>query len=231
MATCNRRHFFPQAVRYFFRQTHVNSELVVIDDGEDSVADLCPKSERVRYIRLTQPTSLGVKLNIGIEQARGDVLQKMDDDDYYHPDFLRRSVENLPAATREHALSAWEAFLLLFLEEPRLRYVGRGLAAGGTLCFGRELWRRHAFRDVPRAVDTGFLQDSQPQIHRIFAPEQYIVVRHGANTWIKERSGADTDGHLRRMPVYPKKLYQVVGRENYEFYRALATGRRNAAPA
>src|SRR5205807_10283597 len=52
MPTYNRRPFVPQAIQYFLRQDYINKELVIVDDGTDSVSDLVPAGERIRYIRL-----------------------------------------------------------------------------------------------------------------------------------------------------------------------------------
>src|SRR5205823_6114796 len=52
MPTADRRRFVPNAIRYFVRQTYSNSELLIVDDGDDNVADLVPASDRIRHIRL-----------------------------------------------------------------------------------------------------------------------------------------------------------------------------------
>ena len=52
MPTCNRRRFVSQAIWYFLRQDYPSRELVIVDDGEDSIADLVPDDERIHYARL-----------------------------------------------------------------------------------------------------------------------------------------------------------------------------------
>jgi hypothetical protein len=54
MPTYNRRHFVPRAIEYSLRQDYPNKELIVVDDGHESVSDLVPNSDRIRYIRLHQ---------------------------------------------------------------------------------------------------------------------------------------------------------------------------------
>src|SRR5918911_355592 len=83
MATRNRRHFIPQALRCFQHQTYKAVELLVLDDGDDPVADLCKGVPRVRYVRFDKPTPAGTKMNAGVAEARGSILQKFDDDDHY----------------------------------------------------------------------------------------------------------------------------------------------------
>jgi glycosyltransferase involved in cell wall biosynthesis len=138
VATNNRAAFLRQAIRCFLRQTYEKSELIVVDDGDQSVKELCSGLYRVRHIRLNNPTSLGSKLNIGIQQAQGKIIQKIDDD-YYHPDFLKQAVSALLAKDQEHALVAWDCFLVLLAGERQTRYSGHDWAAGGTLCFNRSL--------------------------------------------------------------------------------------------
>src|SRR5436305_443193 len=113
MATKDRPEFFRVALACFLRQTYTDSELIVVDDGEPAVEALCAGIGRVRYLRLAQPTLLGTKLNLGIAAARGQIIQKLDDDDYYHPDFLRTAVARLPTQDRAHCLVAWDCFLIL----------------------------------------------------------------------------------------------------------------------
>src|SRR5258708_37994907 len=85
MPTANRRHFVPQAIHYFLRQDYPNRELIVVDDGADSVADLIPVDERIRYIRLKQRATVGAKRNIACEAARGEVIAHWDDADCQAP--------------------------------------------------------------------------------------------------------------------------------------------------
>jgi glycosyltransferase involved in cell wall biosynthesis len=40
MPTYNRRHFVPNALRYFCRQDYPHKELIIVDDGTDAVGDL-----------------------------------------------------------------------------------------------------------------------------------------------------------------------------------------------
>lgn len=223
LATGNRPNFVRQALRCFGRQTYDQSELIVIDDGEPPVADLCEGLPRIRYVWLDEPTSLGNKLNLGVQHARGTIIQKLDDDDYYAPGFLARAVENLPFASRERSIVAWDCFLVVIVGEPHLRHSGHGWAAGGTLCFSRELWERAPFRDVPCNVDHWFFMDHHPKVVRVCAPEMYVLVRHGGNTW-KTMHGRLVEEVFRQKPIYSKTLDELVEPGDRGFYRSLTSG-------
>ncbi len=221
MVTRDRPRFFRQALRCFLRQTYRPVELIVVDDGEHSVEPFCEGVDGVRYIRLDRPATTGAKLNLGIGQARGDLLQKVDDDDYYHPDFLKIAASRMPAENRDQCLAAWDCFLMLIVGEGRLRYSGHGWTIGNTLLFTRAFWARAPFRDLARGSDSHFLRDRKGTLIRICAPEHCIVVRHGRNTWTDMRSGETVDDYFRRFPFYTKPLSAVLDPEDAAFYESL----------
>lgn len=74
MPTHNRRRFVAQAMRYFLRQNYPNKELVILDDGTESVADLLPDDSQIHYIRLTGQRTLGAKRNECVEPSHGDLI-------------------------------------------------------------------------------------------------------------------------------------------------------------
>jgi glycosyltransferase involved in cell wall biosynthesis len=220
-----------QAIRCFARQTLRRRELIVIDDGDEPIEDACAGLDCLKYIRLTQPHSTGAKLNIGIEAARGSILQKLDDDDYYHPGFLQTAVNHLPPEDRDRCIVAWDCFLVLLAGEPGVRFSGHGWTVGGTLCFSRKLWERCGFRDIPVGADAWFLRDHGSldpglRLIQVCSAEQYVVVRHGGNTWNRMRHGETTDDYLRALPVYSKPIGALVHRQDRPFYRSLMSGKR-----
>ena len=54
MPTSSRRAHAPCAIRYFQRQTYRNTELIVLDEGDDSIADLVPSDPSICHIRSTR---------------------------------------------------------------------------------------------------------------------------------------------------------------------------------
>lgn len=222
LATGNRPAFTRQAIRCFLRQTFDDSELVVVDDGEPSIEELCTGLFRVRYIRLDERTTLGRKLNIGIEQSGGEIIQKLDDDDFYGQDFLAHSVNALRDAAEERALVSWDCFTIFIAGEPHVRYSGHGWTTGGTLSFHRQLWEQRQFRDEPRYVDTSFIEDHDPRLVKICAPDLYMLVRHGRNTWQQLSSGYPVNDHFKSLPVHHKSLDELIEPVDRPFYHSLA---------
>lgn len=234
MATKNRPFFLRQAIKYYQRQSYRPSELIIVDDSIVSCEHLLPRDSRIRYIRLDTDTPLGEKLNIAIRNSSGSIIQKLDDDDYYHPQFLQTTVSALLAPGHKHALVAMGAFLVLIVGHPRLYCAGDGWFAGGTLCFFREAWEAAPFRNIPHREDVTFLED-HPQLQKIAISDQelYVLVRHGNHTWNTIHSqldspvcatkvGMDATDYFSGCAPYPKPLSQVLAADEVHFYHELA---------
>src|SRR2546421_11736388 len=85
MPTYNRREFIPQALKYFERQDYPYKELIIVDDGTDTIIDLLPTHLQITYIMLSERCTLGMKCNIACSLAKGEVICHFDDDDYFAP--------------------------------------------------------------------------------------------------------------------------------------------------
>jgi glycosyltransferase involved in cell wall biosynthesis len=220
MATRNRRKFLAQALRCFLRQTYPNKELIVVDDSARPSDRLFRGVACVRYLRLSRPTRTGTKLNLGIEAGQGEILQKLDDDDFYQPGFLATSVAHLPMGEPDSTLVARCCFPVLLRGNPLVRHSGHGWTAGATFCFHRTMWKKIPFRDVRVSEDSLFLRDHQPAIVRICGSDEYLMVRHGANTWTRLNTG-DADDYFRGRPGCGKTLEEIVAQGDLRFYRTV----------
>jgi glycosyltransferase involved in cell wall biosynthesis len=186
MPTYDRRALVPGAIAGFLRQDHPNAELLVVDDGPESLADLIPDDPRVRHLRLERRLSIGAKRNLGCEAARGALIANWDDDDWYAP--WRLSCEI--AALEESGADVVGLNHLLYLEPAARRawrYAwpphGRPWLHDAVLLFTRDLWRRNPFPDTSRGIDCRFLWS--PVRKRIKAiPDErfYVGIIHSTNT-------------------------------------------------
>ncbi|HXH40509.1 MAG TPA: glycosyltransferase family A protein [Thermoanaerobaculia bacterium] len=220
MSTRDRPQFVRQALRCFAHQTCGAAELVVVDAGErEPVEDLCAGFSSVRYLRAEPGATYGACLNIAAEHARGEILQLLDDDDYYKPTFLDRAVEALDRTADENTIAAWDCFYVLLPHEPNVRFSGHGWSAGATLSFRRRLWERTRFRDSGGSQDWHFIADSGASIERVCAPELYILVRHGENSW-RNLGDTDVDTYFHSLPRSSLLVADVVESADADFYAA-----------
>lgn len=231
LATGNRQLFLEQAIRCYRRQSYPARELIVVDDdprpwaGREALLRAGGADDRsIHYIRLDRPASLGDKLNLGISLARGPLIQKLDDDDYYHPDFLAAMVAALDGRDPDRTLAALDCFLVLLVATGELKFSGHGWCAGGTLCFHRELWERSPFRDLPRAVDWWFLEDHRPRLVTLCRPELYILVRHETGHLWNRLGDEEVTAYFRRCSNYTPGLAGcLASAEDRRFYESLRT--------
>lgn len=223
-----RRPFLRQLLRCWDSQTLELSrrELVVVDDGDDGVgASLCDGRASVRHVELATATMLGDKLNAGVALARGGVIAKWDDDDWYAPRYLQVALAALAARPAGRGFVLWGEYLILLAATGALHTSGPDHKAGNTLTFDRAQWDSAPFRSLPSRVDSAFIED-HPDFAAVDDPGAVMAVRHGANTW-NEHHGIEVDPYIAgTLERWPQPLADVVGTEAAGFYERL---RRDAA--
>ncbi len=178
-------------------QSHEDLELVLVTHGfEHDAADVTRRAEergmRAPVLRRADASlTLGACMNLGVEAASGRYIAKMDDDNVYAEHYLRdlvRAFEYTEAvvvgkwAHYAH-LTASGATLLRFPDAEH-RYVK--LVQGGTLVLPRDVARSEKFEDLPRRVDTTFLDKVRAAGGKVYAADRF--------NFVSVRS-ASPDGH------------------------------------
>ncbi|MDH4320761.1 MAG: glycosyltransferase [Desulfobulbaceae bacterium] len=233
MPTGDRPEMVQRALALYRDQDYPDKELIVVDDGLDKVDYLCG-GEGIVYLPMGRRISIGAKRNLACEQARGEIIVHLDDDDWYAGDWLTRQVEHL-SATQAEVTGLAE---LLFYDSVRgeawqYRYpaAGRLWVHGATLCYRKEFWRRSPFPDIDVGEDCSFLwRPGKPGIVAHDAIDGYLGHIHGANVSLKQTGDAcwtkiDDPSLLRRcreaIPVPAAMVWPVHAGE-----RRLARGER-----
>src|SRR4030095_10326370 len=151
MPTYNRRAFVPHAIRYFLRQDYPYKELIIVDDGSDCIKDLLPDHPFIHYHHLTQKITLGAKLNMACQLAKGEIIVNWDDDDWYSPNRLTYQV----TAMQDPATYICGINRLLYYDvrkKAAFEYVypenQRPWLLGSSLCYKKEFWNRNPFADI-----------------------------------------------------------------------------------
>jgi glycosyltransferase involved in cell wall biosynthesis len=186
MPTADRRRFAPQAILNFLAQDYAGKELIILDDGTDSIADLVPNDERIRYLRSDQKQSLGAKRNECVKLSRGGLIMHWDDDDWSAPHRIRYQVDAMLGGRA--ALSGLrqmlfydpagaQTWLYSYPANQRL------WLAGGSLLYTREFWQRAPFPDIQVGEDARFVW-SQRKAAVAVLPEFrfYVAMIHSSNT-------------------------------------------------
>ena len=231
MPTADRRVFVPQAIACFLRQDYAHRELIVVDDGDDCVADLMPRDARIRYFRLPQRQTVGAKRNFACEQAQGDLIAHWDDDDWMAPWRLSCQAHALATAGRP-AVCGLSG---LYYFEPARRRAwfysypprDRRWLAGNTLCYRRSLWREHQFPAVNEGEDTRFVWSmSASLLLPLPDPSFYVALIHSSNVSPKRTHD------LRWQPRRIEEIQSLLG-PDFAFYDSWSCDahRKDPAPA
>jgi len=192
MPTYNRRLFVPQAIQYFLRQDYPRKELVIVDDGSDSVADLIPAHTSIRYIRLDHKVSIGVKRNMAVEQSKGEIIVHWDDDDWYAANRISYQIE--PLLAKQAEICGLETGFIYDMLEDTFWSCEAHLHAimfyadihGGSILYTRELWDKYAkYPDTSLAEDAHFLRavSQKARIAKLPNRHVFIYLRHHSNAW------------------------------------------------
>lgn len=166
-----------EALENFRRQTHPCCELVVVLHGQSGLrADLSVEGRRVAVLEAPMSMSLGDCLNLAFSRARGEYWAKMDDDDYYAPEYLTRlhallETPGVEVAGMPLLFTQFESDGAVYCDTSRLPFafrVGdgwrRGEICGATLGGTSDVLRRIPFgNDRRRGVDSRFLDECSGQ--------------------------------------------------------------------
>lgn len=202
MPTYNRRRFIPLTLKNFFSQDYPNRELIIVDDGDESIEDLFQNLPRIQYIRCPRST-IGAKRNLACENARGEIIAHWDDDDWYAPNRLRYQV--MPILGGEVDVTGLENSFILELSDGTLwtmtpelhRRMFVGDVHGGTLVYRKNLFLEGLrYPEINLAEDAMMLRQatrSGKVLRKLSNPGVFIYMRHGKNAWAKWQSGKFVD--------------------------------------
>lgn len=92
MSTYNRRRFLQTAIDSIREQDYGNWELIIVNDGGESVSDIVARfaDNRIHLINLENNRGKGHAINRAFRESRGGFIAYLDDDDIWYPDHLER---------------------------------------------------------------------------------------------------------------------------------------------
>jgi glycosyltransferase involved in cell wall biosynthesis len=204
MVTANRPELARRSIRCFERQTHRNSELVILDDGDidySPIVDSSPVKDRISYrrIRHSQDTTLGDLRNRSIDLARGEWLIQWDDDDWYHPSRIEAQLQNALSNRTGASALRWTLMRTVDADGRIMSFrADSGIATPGTILFKRGSSR---YPRLNRNEDGVFMRSIRREFGLTVMPQSashlFVRIHHGANTW----DAAHFHAKLRRTPT------------------------------
>lgn len=199
LAPTYRPHAFDSILENAARQAGLDKELIILTHGfEANAADVKAKAtdlglENVRIINAAKSQTLGECLNLLVDAAEGDILTKMDDDDYYGENYLPDLVQALNFSGADLVGKAATYFYFESKDATILSYGAHehrftDFVRGATLTASADVFRQHRFEALGRSEDTTFLKSVKTAGGRIYAADRFnYFVRRSADvsshTW------------------------------------------------
>lgn len=167
------------------RQTYRQKEMVVILNNDSLNLDVwkarAALSKDVQIIKIDEKEPLGYCLNYGIENSRYPYITKMDDDNYYAPEFLTDLMNTHHFANADivgklsyYVYLKGGGILLLMCPGMENRYVN--FVSGSALIIRRDVFDRVKFSDVPQGSDSVFLNECVKKGVTIYSADRYNYI-------------------------------------------------------
>ncbi|MGH3469249.1 MAG: glycosyltransferase, partial [Thermocrispum sp.] len=187
VAPTNRTHEIGNIVDNMGRQAYPDLELVLVLHGLDTDdADLRAQAadkgvKNLTIVHADPSLTLGSCMNLGIDAASGSYIAKIDDDNFYGAHYLT----DLMAAfdyTDAGIVGKWGHYVWLrstdavVLRYPDAEHTYERRIQGGTMLIDGELARTKRFSDIPRAVDSDFLDRAIADGVRIYSGDRFNFV-------------------------------------------------------
>ena len=179
-------------------QNHVHIEAVLLTHGfeltEEEKSAFCDLAKfDLEIISATSDTVFGACLNMCIDRISLDYFTKIDDDDFYYPNYLIDSWISLKYSNAD-IVGKYSQFV--YMEEEDLtvqRFSSRQnlfseYVAGATIFCETDFVKHYMFNEIPKAVDSDILRRVQNDGGKIYCthPYEFCIFRagdKGAHTW------------------------------------------------
>jgi len=188
--TRDRRIFMPIMKYSYMIQSYPEEklELVIVDDGDDSIEDTLIGVPNVTYVRLDEKKTIGEKRNIGISKAMYDIVAFMDDDDVYpNNSILERTAMMLKTPSKECAFcSVIPCYDIMkyssFMNAPPIDIEMSQRVSEATLIFTKSFWEERKFNDIQIAEGDAFIRGREHMCRELSPQEVIVSLVHSMNT-------------------------------------------------
>jgi glycosyltransferase involved in cell wall biosynthesis len=186
MPTSNRPNYIKLATSYFLNQSYRDAELIIMDDVNNSIEHLVPKHKRIKYFCMDSGILIGDKRNFACGKSSSEIIIHWDDDDYYGPDWIRKSIE----AVEQSDADICGLNEILFYSPIQNKYwtykdTTKPWLSGATMSYYKSFWESHPFRSIQVGEDHDYIWFNNATIYAHGYYEGFIAILHAHNTTVK----------------------------------------------
>ena len=192
--TYNRRRFIPSLIKMVQQQTYPRDriEWIIYDDGQEPIGDLIEAARsslpKTVYIFNEDKMTLGEKRNKLNQEAKGDIIVAMDDDDFYFPDRISAAVDALQKNPTVDLAGSSKVFMF-FTDTKEIYTIGpyfKSHATNGTMAWRkRYAMSRRYDETVAFAEEKSFLEEYKNPLVQLDPMKVMLVMSHSDNTFDK----------------------------------------------
>ncbi len=168
-------------------------EWIVLDDGSEKVGsvflELTKDLPNIRYISLDEKLNIGAKRNRLNDEAKGEIIVAMDDDDYYPPERVSHVVARFTANPKIDLAGSSELYMYFTKQQTiiKLGPYGHSHATNGTMAWRQRYAKTHRYDEsVTHAEEKSFLEDYKHPLIQLDPFKVMLVISHSENTFNKE---------------------------------------------
>ena len=226
--TYNRRHFIPSLIKIVQSQTYPRNrmEWVVFDDGQEEVRDLFEQAisqlPTLKFIWSEDKMTLGEKRNRLNQEARGEIIVAMDDDDFYFPERVEEAVKALQENPGFRLAGSSEVYMY-FTDTKEIWKAGPyfvGHATNGTMAWTKTYADTHHYDEtVAFSEEKSFLENYKNPLIQLNPKTVMLVMSHSDNTFDKTELRTKTNPLLVRTNLKMKDF--IKDPELFNFFSTL----------
>jgi len=173
-------------------------EWIILDDGSDSVEDCFKGREKdlpmLRYIRESDKQNIGKKRNRLNQEAKGEILVWMDDDDFYPPERVSHVVLKFKQYPSVQLAGSSEIYMYYadIKTVYKLGPYNPNHATNGTMAVRRSYALSHVYDEtVTNAEEKSFLDSYKNPMIQLDPMKTMLVFSHSENTFNKIKMRED----------------------------------------
>lgn len=202
VAVTNRPEFINRLAKNIREQSHKRLELIFVLQNytneqveilKSKLQETGREYENIQILIDESDSTLGARLNKAIEISKGDYLVKMDDDDFYFPNYIQDML--IPFSFGDYGIVGKKEIFIYLEETDRTvvrykneRHKETDFVAGATLVISRQALNEIKFGDKNRGEDSSLLEEAKSKGVKIYATDPFnFIVWRGKNknkhTW------------------------------------------------
>jgi glycosyltransferase involved in cell wall biosynthesis len=197
-------------------------EWIVFDDGQEEVQDLFEEARSrlptLKFIRSEEKMTIGEKRNRLNDEAKGDIVVAMDDDDFYFPDRVEHVVKTFNKWSSVDLVGSSEVYMF-FTDTKEVYKIGpyfNNHATNGTMAWRKRyaLGRRYD-ETVAFAEEKSFLEGYKNTLVQLDPMKVMLVMCHSDNTFDKSKLRSASNPLIKKMNLTLKDFIKDTELRNF----------------